>query len=317
MKNLLIVFIVLSLFFLSCTSTDESVTKSYPTSQEFKSLFEAQLIDKTQEFTFDASINPITITTNKGVDIVLYTSCLSLGGNPVTGECILKVVEIFDKGAMLVTNKPSYGIDENGNRSMLISAGEFNIEAFKDGELLETCGYGVLVPGELSNGINNEMTLWNEVTNDSLDFAWEENIIDNGEPNIEFGDVDYLCFFGNFGWTNLDIFYLDQNPKTTLLVDPPNGYDNLNSKVFLSYIGEPNALATLDVYNDQDYFSEHYGQLPIGIEVNLIFVSEVDENFTYAIKTVLIEEDQIYSFSENELQVATASQLEAVVRSLP
>ena len=120
-----------------------------------------------------------------------------------------------------------------------------------------------------------------------------------------------------FGWTNLDIFYFDSNPQTTLKVIPPVGYDKSNSSVFLSYVGEPNALATLDVFTTEGYFSEHYGNLPIGIDVNLIFVSEDDGNFTYAIKTVTIEADQTYRFFEIELQTVTASQLETLVRNLP
>ena len=89
-----------------------------------------------------------------------------------------------------------------------------------------------------------------------------------------------------------------------------------NSSVFLSYVGQPNALATLDTFTNEGYFSEHYGMLPIGIQINLIFVSEDDGDFTYATKTVTVEADQVYAFVESELLVASASQLETLVRNL-
>ncbi|MCK8481612.1 hypothetical protein [Psychroserpens algicola] len=317
MKTQYVLFLVLPFMFFSCNSDDPS-TKQLPTADDYKSIFLNVINNKTQEFTFDVSTNPAVFTTAKGVEISLNTACLQIDGAQVSGECTLEVVELFDKGEMLVTNKPTYGLDENGDKALLISGGEFSIKAYQNGLSIDNvCGYSVNVPANLTGGVNPDMTLWTGVVNDSIDIVWDEIDGDNQEGFIE-GEADtYYCYFGDFGWTNLDIFYSDENPQTTLKVEPPSGYDNTNSDVFLSYVGEPNALATLDVFTNDGYFSEHYGKLPIGIQVNLIFVSEDDGEFTYALKTVTIEADQVYQFSESELQTTSASALETLVRNLP
>jgi hypothetical protein len=318
MKHIKFILLVLPFVLFNCNESDDTISKTYPTSQEITALFSAQVLDKTQEFTFDTSTNPATVTTTKGVEISLNTNCLMQDGNPVTGECTLKIVELFDKGDMLVTNKPSVGLHDNGDKSILISAGEFNIEVFKDGLPLETnCGVNVIVPANLSGGVNFDMTLWDGTVNDTIGVVWDEFDVENNQDFfLEAEGGTYYANFGEFGWTNLDIFYSDENPQTTLKVDPPTGYDNANSSVFLSYVGQPNALATLDTFTNEGYFSEHYGMLPIGIQINLIFVSEDDGDFTYATKTVTVEADQVYAFVESELLVASASQLETLVRNL-
>jgi hypothetical protein len=44
-------------------------------------------------------------------------------------------------------------------------------------------------------------------------------------------------------------------------VGAPEGYDNTNSAIYLSYDGEgTNALAKLDTFTAAGLFSEHYGQ---------------------------------------------------------
>ena len=57
----------------------------------------------------------------------------------------------------------------------------------------------------------------------------------------------YGTFISNFGWTNIDRWYNDPRPKTTLFVDLPEGFDNTNCNVYVSYDGEPTALALLDM----------------------------------------------------------------------
>jgi hypothetical protein len=47
----------------------------------------------------------------------------------------------------------------------------------------------------------------------------------------------YYVSFGNFGWTNVDRFIATQDPKHRFLC-APEGYDNTNSAIYLSYDGE-------------------------------------------------------------------------------
>ena len=297
------------------------VTQSRPTRAEFKALEETALENLTQNFQFIAENGTATFTSIKGVTISIYPGCMTLNGNPVTGTIDLEYIEIFDKGTMAVTNKPTMGRMDNGNLSLLISGGEFYINAKQNGQQLQiNCGINLTIPTSLTNGFDPAMTLWEGIIeNDSL--AWEEMDNEDGEngvgggenPNDGEGGMFYYAYFGNFGWTNVDRFYLDPRPKTTLLVDVPEGYDNQNSAVYLSYDGEGNALAKLDTYTNEGYFSEHYGMLPIGLACHAIFVTEENGQFRYAIKAATIQAGQIITFTFAETVTGSEQNLVDVI----
>ncbi|MEO8933353.1 MAG: hypothetical protein ABI295_03525, partial [Xanthomarina sp.] len=128
----------------------------------------------------------------------------------------------------------------------------------------------------------------------------------------------YFVIFDNFGWTNIDRFYNDPRPKTTINIAVPTGYNHMNSGVYLSYDGEDTGLAQLDTYDPiTGLFSEHYGQIPIGLNCHLIFVTEADGNWRYAIKAVTIAEDGSSTFSLSETSVVTESELILQINNLP
>ena len=117
----------------------------------------------------------------------------------------------------------------------------------------------------------------------------------------------------------MDRWYSDPREKTTLSVRPPVGWDDTNSAVYLSYDGEPTALAGLDrFYEDDGTFSEHYGLLPIGLEVHVIFVTATDTGWAYAIQGATIAEDQEIGFDDADaLLEADTEGLVAVINALP
>jgi hypothetical protein len=96
----------------------------------------------------------------------------------------------------------------------------------------------------------------------------------------------------------------------------PEGYDNTHCAVYLSYDGEPTALASFDVYNDgTDLFTEHYGLIPIGLQVHFIFVSVVDGQWNYAIQSATITANHVQVISN--VQPITEAQLENLIDDLP
>ncbi|MCK0145496.1 hypothetical protein MWU78_07570 [Arenibacter sp. F26102] len=98
----------------------------------------------------------------------------------------------------------------------------------------------------------------------------------------------------------------------------PEGFNDENSAVYISYDGEPNALAFLDKYDeDLELFTEHYGQIPIGLEAHVIFVSEDNGNWLYAIKAVTIIADGTISFNLSDTATASDAQLRALINDLP
>ena len=321
-KNTLAVVLMTTLALTSCTEKDEIDIPVRPSAQEFTDLKQLALDNKVQEFQLNADDGIAYLTSEDGVEIIINGACLTLNGDAVTGNVDVNFVELFEKGDMLTTNKPTMGIMPNGGKAMLISGGEFLVEVSQNGAEIETnCGFQLIIPASLTGGEDQDMTLWKGFIDGEGNLEWEEvenNGAANGDRGVFAEGGSYYTFAGDFGWTNVDKFYSDPRPKTTILVDVPNGYDNQNSAVYLSYDGEAPALANLDTYdNGTGLFSEHYGQIPVGLECHVIFVSEENGNFKYAIKSVTIVENGIITITDDEIAIATEAQLTQLMNNLP
>ncbi len=312
--------VVAAISFVSCNNDEPVATPA--SAAEFAAVRDAALEAQTQKFTATAGAGQITLTSAKGVTIKFNGDCLTKDGNPVTGAIDIDFVELFDKGTMLVTNKPTMGIMGDGNRNLLISGGEFFIKATQNGkELATTCNINLIVPSSLTDGTDNAMTLWKGIIDDEGNLAWEDarntDGANGGKGGVEAGQNSYYVSFGNFGWTNVDKFYSDPRPRTTILADAPEGYDNTNSAIYLSYDGEgQNALAKLDTYTAAGLFSEHYGQIPIGLACHVIFATEDNGQWRYAIKAVTVQANDVYTFTMAETTLGTEAQLVAAINAI-
>jgi hypothetical protein len=126
----------------------------------------------------------------------------------------------------------------------------------------------------------------------------------------------YYTFQNKFGWTNIDKWFNDPRPKTTIFVDLPEGYDDSNCAIYLSYDGEPRALAQFDRYDEATgLFTEHYGLIPVGLKVHFIVVSIVEDQWHYAVAAATIGEDHVEVIEE--LGPTTEAGLEELIDSLP
>lgn len=317
-----------ALVLTSCTKTSDDLDIDpgenfiRPTAEEFNAIQDIALENLTQTFQFNAEDGSTSLTSESGVSININGACLTLNGNPVTGQVDLDFVEIFDKGSMLTTNKPTMGIMPNDDKALLISGGEFLIVATQNGNALETtCDIQLMIPSNLTGGTDNDMILWNGIINANDELAWEENNADpatGGGRGVFAEGNQYFAFIGDFGWSNVDRFYSDPRPKTTILVGVPEGYNNTNSSVFLSYDGEDAGLANLDTYDPvSGLFSEHYGQIPIGLECHVIFVSEEADDWKYAVQAATIVENGVITITDTETAIVTQSQLETIINGLP
>ncbi|WP_366186256.1 hypothetical protein [Flavobacterium ovatum] len=318
LKNIGLLFLA-AVSFISCDNKDQPITPA--SAAQFTAVREAALEAQTQKFTATAAAGVITLTSAKGVTITLNGNCLTKNGNPATGAIDIQFVELFDKGNMLVTNKPTMGIMPNGDRSLLISGGEFFIKATQGGvDLGTTCNINLNVPAALTDGVDNAMTLWNGIIDKEGNLAWadaRDAAGTNGKGGVEAGQNSYYVSFGNFGWTNVDKFYSDPRPRTTILVGAPSGYDNTNSSIYLSYDGEgQNALAKLDTYTNAGLFSEHYGQIPVGLACHIIFATEDNGQWRYAIKAVTIQANDVFQFTMGETSVGSEAQLVAAINAI-
>ncbi|WP_179318974.1 hypothetical protein [Winogradskyella helgolandensis] len=322
--SLFALLLMTSILTTSCNPTDDADDNQQnevpPTAQAFDNLRAIAMDNHTQTFIFNADDGYISLTSENGVQININANCLTDNGNPVSGNVTLEYVEIFEKGSMLTTNKPTMGKLPNGDKALLVSGGEFFIEATQNGTVLDTtCGLHLAIPTNLTGGPDPDMSLWTGEIDADGNLVWDEIEDPNGaggEPFVE-GDNYYPVFEG-FGWTNVDRFYNDPRPKTTIQVQAPEGYDNQNSSIYLSYDGEAPALAQLDTYDETlNIFSEHYGQIPIGLECHVIFVTESDGEWRYAIKPVTIVANDIITFYLGETTVGTEASLITLMNDLP
>jgi hypothetical protein len=311
----------ITLFNCSKDDTSENTQIFRPSTGEWYALRDKALKNQTQNFTMTAGAGVVTFTSAKGVIIKIDGNCLTKNGNPVAGSVDIEYVELFDKGHMLTTNKPTMGVMANGDKNLLISGGEFFIKATQGGvELATTCNLNLIVPANLTDAADAVgMTAWTGDTKDADNLAWKEDRkggVDAGGQGT--GGTNYYVSFGNFGWTNVDKFYSDPRPRTTILADAPDGYDNTNSAIYLSYDGEgQNQLAKLDTYiAASGLFSEHYGQIPIGLACHIIFATEENGQWRYAIKGVTTTANAIYTFTQAETVLGSEAQLVAAVNAI-
>ena len=324
-KTTFATLVLATLIFTSCEKDelqidpvdDTDVTYS-PSAADFKNLREDALNDHRETAQFNAE-DGIVFTSDNGTELQIFGNCLSLNGDQVTGQVDLEFIDLFDKASMLTTNKPTMGFD-GGDKRALQSGGEFFINVTQNGvDLDHNCTLSLKIPGALTGGPENDMTLWEGIEDANEDIAWRENVADGTQENAVFADgPDYYAYFGSFGWTNVDRFYNDPRPKTTLEVIVPDAYDNTNAAIYLSYDGEENLLAKLDTYDaNTGIFSEHYGQIPVGLEMHVIFVTEENGQWRYGILGVTVAANDQYEFELVDTQLGTEAQMIAAIEALP
>lgn len=295
-----------------------------PDGEALLEMFGENVADATQHFTLNAEDGG-SITGEEGTIVQFGSNAfLTENGDPVTGDVDIELVEIFSKARMALTEMSTKGRNGDGDIATLISAGEFYINATKDGNQLKPAeGFTLIVPAENTGDPDDQMGLFTgkeECDDNDCDVVWEQEDkgVQLGQRENATGGVStvYYAFQSQFGWTNIDRWYSDPRPKTTIFVDVPEGYDNTNCAVYLSYDGEPTALAQFDVYNeDTQLFTEHYGLIPIGLEVHFIMISIVDGQYNYAIQAATITDNHVQVIGD--LQPITEEALTELINDLP
>ena len=141
-KQILGLFLMTAALMTSCQKDENGdsdisdIIIERATPQDFTDLKASALENLKQNFQVDVDGSG-TFTTQKGVEITINGSCLANNGNAVTGMVDVEVIELFDRGTMLVTNKTTMGLSPTGGKELLVTGGEFFIEATQNGQVLQ------------------------------------------------------------------------------------------------------------------------------------------------------------------------------------
>jgi hypothetical protein len=317
---------IASLSLISCSNNDSNQTIA--SAQSFSNLQTIALNSVTQNFTMNAEDGLATFTSQNGVIIKINGNGLSKNGNSVVGLVTIKYREIFDAGKMLTTDKTTMGLNSDGKMALLISGGEFYINATQGGDPLTISStIQLIIPTSLTGGTNASMSLWtglNPTTTSNM-LGWIGTSSGSAgtigvsiTPGPVYNSTSYNATIPGFGWFNVDCFYNDARPRTQIFATVPSGYNGMNAAIYLHYDGQKNSLMKFDTYLTESHrFSEHYGQIPIGLEAHVIFVTEDNGNWRYAIKPVTVKSGDVYNFTLTETVLGNQAQLESAINALP
>lgn len=323
-KIILGIFICSMFLFTSCNSDDnEENIELKPDGIALNQRFKDNRANAIQTFTINANTGG-TIFGNQDTKISIPANAIGLNGNTITGNITIELIEIYNKSDMVLQDMSTKGQKNNGDEEALRTLGEFFINAKQNNTQLEilapitvrrkgirTSGLGFFEDIHLFRaGQNlNDTVLWREDTNGII----------NGEVDGNHSDETRTIFYSfdlnSFGWANLDRWYNFQGQLTDLFIDAPEGYNNSNTAIYLSYDGET-GLAKMDRYNTStELFTEHFGRIPVGQEVHFIMITEIDGQIYYAIQAATITNNHTEVMTN--LQPISQTDLTTLIDNLP
>ncbi|NOQ73296.1 MAG: hypothetical protein GQ574_14925 [Crocinitomix sp.] len=291
MKNLKYCLLVIGIILLSFSCKKKKLAEEAILNEiALDNFFEDNNEDAKQHWTVSAEY-PFYLVSAKGIGIYLpANSLVDANGDLVTGDVNVSFIEIDKKSEMVLLNKSTACVLANGDRSTLISDGEFYVDITQNGEELthtEPLLIYTNIPFDDSdmrkfvNISENEDILW-EISGDSILFM-------DGE--LEGMTSFYIPPGESWGWTNLDKYATDPRPKTGIYAELPEGFDDGNTEIYVSFDNE-NALAHFGFWVD-GRFAHSYPTFPIGLEVHFVAVSMDDENLHYAIQSAIIGNEHV------------------------
>ncbi len=273
----------------------ESVPPPAPDAAALIAFNSENIEDATQHFSVNAN-SPIYIYGEKGTQLYLAADALEDSeGNLVTGDVQVELIEIDKKSEMVLMNKATMG-KSGSNHATLVSQGEYYVSISQYGSELTLTSPMTLMAN--IDGFDPSMRKFVNISNEE-DLLWEmaeDSLLEEGEDSLEF-NVTYDILPGEWGWTNIDKFYSDPRPKTEIFAELPEGFNDTNTEVYISYDGESNALAQFDIWTG-GRFTEHYGLIPIGLEVHFIAVGIVGDELHYSIQAATITNNHVQDIDD-------------------
>lgn len=295
----------------SCKKQNEldtpAPTPNTPISSNIGSLGDSHQQNLAQDFTIDAgTFNQITAS--NGTRIMIPGGAFQdAGGNPVTGNVNIEVVEVLDQANMILADMPT-----TSGGQLLVSGGELRVTPTQGGQELGLTPNAIVSFMVPTNNPDQNMGLFLGSTNNDGDFDWvpADSLGQPDSVNVV-GDTlggnwqDYYYFDitgDSLGWINCDYFYNDPSPKTTLEVLTPTDYDYTNTVVYVHF-STLNSVASLN-WDFNDSFDSYANSLPIGLQVTIVALSEQNGDYYSSFTPITIQDNTPVTISMNATTLA-------------
>jgi hypothetical protein len=203
-----IFFPAIALFLLCILSACNKVVEYYPDKAENKlsTVLEA-LGPENQAFTIDAA-RANTLQCSQGTELrVPANAFVDSNGNLVQGNVELKLKQVFEKGDMILNNRPTVS-----NGSLLESGGEFNLQATAGGSAVKLANgkqIEIRVPVNNTVASADGMQVFVQGRDSRGNFTWIPV-----NTNLQVSAGNYIFTVSTLQWVNIDK-YIDPSTQVT------------------------------------------------------------------------------------------------------
>ncbi|MBK7138658.1 MAG: hypothetical protein IPH74_06395 [Bacteroidetes bacterium] len=271
--------------------------------------FFAENQTKSEFFVVNAGVKSSVIGKKGTIIKFEANSLLHQNGTPVTGNVTIELKEVFTKADMVKSNIPTVS-----NGRILVSQGEFYINAYQNGESLKIKpgkSVDISVPNFTNAG--NTMLFRGEFfpidsmgnpTDSSINWTPFDstiippiNIDSTNDSIFDSINYPYPTYFNfpivGFGWINCDMI-LD-NPNPVSLRFETEGFDPSNCQVFVIFRDIHSVLSTY--YATDQYFFTTF--IPADTRLTIVAVGFKDGQFYSSFKDIVTTTHESISLDMN------------------
>lgn len=221
---------------------------------------------------------------------------IDANGNIITEMVSLNLVEVPTKKDILFS-----GVLTEANGQLLVSGGEFLVEARKqNGDALQLnpqlvgAGQGVRVEVPAENGADRDMKLF--VRRERQPGGQQNN---NDDPKtwtpasyapFGGGSNSYVFNLPEFQWVNIDKFYSDPRPKTTVTSLPSfKDNNNVSDLEVIMVFKDVTTVCPIPFNSSIQKFESYHNAVPVGAEVIVVIIGkDSDGHIQFGKKEVIV-----------------------------
>jgi hypothetical protein len=326
MKQLILPVLAIALGVLASCDKEGDIdnTFSMPNGELHNSFIAGNLANDTQTWTVDADEGGYLIG-EKGTRVIIAPGSLYWPTvpviTPVTGNVQVTLIEVYDREDMIWLDKPVMEEVWQDTLAGLVSGGQYYLSIKQNGNNVYTSGVTVYLPVDNTGGADPMMTQYDETSVLGV-FAWEDaetavSVTEIPEDTSGVDPATIFCYEVNdsqWGWTSVAHPIIAPSITTKLLAQLPTGFNPSTFRVYIAYDGMPGTLQSLP-FQEGGYYSEKFGQAPIGMPVHFVAVGFIDGQLHYAIQESTIEDEHIEVISD--FHPTTKSKLADIIAALP